>query len=57
MEKFDNRKQAREVSEFMDALLLPLRTFLKKEEKELLEKALRIIRNCEVEETNETRKF
>ena len=49
MEKFDNRKQARQVSEFMDALLLPLRSFLKEEDRELLEKALRIIRYCEVE--------
>lgn len=48
--KYENRKQRREVSEFMSAILVPLKYYLKEEEQELLEVALRIINNTEVED-------
>ena len=47
--KYKNNKQRRQVSEFMDSLLLPLRNHLKEEEQELLDIALRIIRNTKIE--------
>ncbi len=47
--KYENYKQKRKVSEFMDSLLLPLKDHLKEEEQEFLDIALRIIRDCEVE--------
>lgn len=48
--KYENRKQKREVSEFISAILSPLKWHLKEEEQELLEIGLRIINNTEVEE-------
>lgn len=50
MVKYENKKQRRQVSEFMDNLLLPLKNHLKEEEREFLDIALRIIRNTDVEE-------
>ncbi len=47
--KYENNKQRRRVTEFMDSMLLPLKYHLKEEEQELLDIALRIIRNAEVE--------
>ena len=47
--KYENNKQRRKVTEFMDSMLLPLKYHLKEEEQELLDVALRIIRNTEVE--------
>lgn len=50
MIKYENKKQRRQVSEFMDTLLLPLKNHLKEEEQEFLDIALRIIRNTDIEE-------
>ena len=47
--KYKNNKQRRQVSEFMDSLLLPIKEHLKEDKQELLEIALRIIRNTEIE--------
>ncbi len=47
--KYESTKQRRKVSEFMDSLLLPIREHLKEDKQELLDIALRIIRNTEIE--------
>ena len=51
--KYENHKQRRKVSEFMDAILLPLKHHLKEEEQELLEIGLRIIKNANIEKEKE----
>ena len=51
--EYESKKQRRQVSEFMCSLLLPLKTHLKEEEQELLDIALRIINNTDVEKIEE----
>lgn len=50
---FEDRKEKRRITEFMDSFLLPMEPFLTPENAEMLRKALTILRNTPIEEDKE----
>lgn len=50
---FENRKEKRRITEFMDSFLLPMEYYLIPENAEMMRKALTILRNTPTEEDKE----
>ena len=50
---FEDRKEKRRITEFMDSFLCPMEHFLSPENAEMLRKALTILRNTPIEEDKE----
>ena len=49
MIKYESRKQKREVTEFLCSILLPLKDYVKPENKESIEVAIRVLLNTDIE--------
>lgn len=50
---FENRKEKRRITEFMDGFLLPMEYYLSPENAEMMRKDLTILRNTPTEEDKE----
>lgn len=50
MIKYESRKQQREVTEFLTSILIPLKSYVKPENRENIDVALRILSNTDVED-------
>ena len=53
MIKYESSNQQRDVTEFISAILIPLKSYVKPENREHIDVALRVLANTDIEEKKE----